>query len=277
MRLTQSLNGTWQFQLDPDGTTTVATMQPTHTIAVPLPWQAAYPDLQAYSGYAWYQREIDIAPEVLTGEVLLTFGAVDYWCEVFINGVKAGEHEGGYTPFTLPIAAWLHAGSNTIAVRVFDTLQTGNGNQRHPAFPLEKSTGAPPFGPLDIPHGKQEWYINVGGIWQDVTLTAVPTTYLESAHVTGAMDGTATVHITLSGAAPAKFALEAAIVWEGQTISVAHETIKDARQHITLTLRVRNPHLWSHNQPALYTLVVKAGDDERTTRFGFREISTRDA
>ena len=108
MRRTRSLSGTWSFQLDPTGSLTAAEISPDREIPVPMPWQAAFPELREYSGYAWYARSFDIGPEWLEGELLLHFGAVDYWCQVFVNGALAGEHEGGYTPFTLPIAGFVH-------------------------------------------------------------------------------------------------------------------------------------------------------------------------
>src|SRR5689334_11806453 len=98
MRQSRSLAGSWQFQLDPDGTLTVDTLAPDREIQVPLPWQAAFPDLQQYSGYAWYRRYIELDDDWLGGQLLLRFGAVDYWCQVYVNGSLAGEHEGGYTP-----------------------------------------------------------------------------------------------------------------------------------------------------------------------------------
>lgn len=269
MRSIQSLAGTWQFQVDPEGQITVATLQPTQTIPVPMPWQAAFPEMERYSGYAWYQRDLNIDTAWLNGDVLLTFGAVDYWCEVFLNGTKVGEHEGGYTPFMLTIGSNLQAGRNVLAVRVYDPMQTGNGNQRHPDFPLEKTNGAPPYGPQDIPHGKQEWYINVGGIWQDVTLTVVPKTYIETVHVSGSLDGTATVRVDLGGVT-ANTQIEAAIVQNGQV--VATHTSPSS----TFTVKVDNAQWWSLTSPTLYTLHIKVGDDEVSTRFGFREVSTRD-
>ena len=62
-RTGRTLNGTWQFQLDPDGALTPATLSPDRTIPVPLPWQAAFPELQTYSGYAWYRRSFELAAD----------------------------------------------------------------------------------------------------------------------------------------------------------------------------------------------------------------------
>src|SRR5215475_7650427 len=184
MRHQISLSGTWQFQLDPQGKFTYTTLAPDRTIAVPLPWQAAFPELRQYSGYAWYRRSVDLGNAWLGGEILLQFGAVDYWCQIFVNGQLVGEHEGGYTPITLPIRRYARAGENEIVVRVYDAAQTQISHQRWPERTAQPATTTPPFDPVDIPHGKQEWYINVGGIWQNVTLTAVPTTYIDSIQVT---------------------------------------------------------------------------------------------
>src|SRR5450432_2654015 len=126
MRLQRSLAGSWQFQIDPEGTLRPEQLQPDgdikpdRQITVPLPWQAALPELERYGGYAWYQRTFDLDETWLAGGLLLHFGAVDYSCQVYVNGQLAGEHEGGYTPFTLPILSRVHAGENTLSVRVYD-------------------------------------------------------------------------------------------------------------------------------------------------------------
>ena len=105
MRHSRSLAGFWQFQPDPEGHLTVHNLAPDREIKVPLPWQAAFPDLRRYGGYAWYRCHLDLDDDWLPvgGNLLLRFGAVDYWCQVYVNGTLAGEHEGGYTPFTVPI------------------------------------------------------------------------------------------------------------------------------------------------------------------------------
>src|SRR3954463_3122390 len=114
MRYHNSLAGTWQFQIDPDGQLKPDTLGTTREIPVPLPWQVAFPELARYSGYAWYRRTVEVPEEWLGGDLLLRFGAVDYWCRVFVNGHAVGEHEGGYTPFEMSIKAKAHTGSNEI-------------------------------------------------------------------------------------------------------------------------------------------------------------------
>lgn len=266
----RSLSGTWFFQPDPDGTLTADTLQPTQTITVPLPWQAAFPEMERYGGYAWYQRNIEISASWLDGEVLLTFGAVDYSCEVFINGHAAGGHEGGYTPFTLAIRRYLQVGDNQITVRVYDPIQLGVGLQRYPKFPLETINGQPP-GPQSVPHGKQEWYVNVGGLWQDVTLRAVPATWIDAVKVTTALDGTVKVAVRLAGN-KASSVIEVSALWHDKPVASASTT---ADGEGTLILTIDDAQWWSPANPNLYTLIVRAGSDERRTRFGIRTIETR--
>ena len=45
----------------------------------------------------YYKRTF--TPQEKGKRVLLNFGAVDYFSQVFVNGKFAGEHKGGYTPF----------------------------------------------------------------------------------------------------------------------------------------------------------------------------------
>ena len=60
-----------------------------------VPWiiQEAFP---GYHGVAWYWR--DFTPPAnphAEGRYLLRFWAVDYMADVWLNGVRVGEHEGG--------------------------------------------------------------------------------------------------------------------------------------------------------------------------------------
>ncbi len=274
MRFSRSLAGQWQFQLDPEGRLTSHQLQPDREIPVPLPWQAAFPELRTYSGYAWYQQPFNLDDPWLAGQLLLDFGAVDYWCQVYVNGACVGEHEGGYTPFRFPIRHYVHPGENTLSVRVYDPVQDAIVIPRWYSN-SQPASEQPPFNALNVPHGKQEWYVNVGGIWQDVTLLAVPTRYIERVHVTPNIHtGEAHVEVTLGGV-PANAVLSVSL--EGQTVETA---VAPDQTSLTVTLQAAQPRLWTPETPALYTIELQLqtddGEDEYAARFGYREITTRD-
>jgi hypothetical protein len=275
MRLIRSLSGKWQFQVDPEGVLNISSLAPDREITVPLPWQVEFPELERYSGYAWYRTQVDLHEDWLAGELLLHFGAVDYWCQVFVNGQLVGEHEGGYMPITLPVRSAMQTGQNEIAVRVYDPVQTSISIERWPHAVTAK---AMPFAPEDIPHGKQEWYINVGGLWQDVTLTAVPAVYIATAHVTTTNAGKVRVDVQVAGATAALEDGALSLAVNGTPVSASVEGQGDGAY--TLTFNVDSPNLWTPDTPTLYQLTVTLrttqGEDEKVIRFGFRELTTRD-
>ncbi|MHB8626916.1 MAG: glycoside hydrolase family 2 protein [Aggregatilineales bacterium] len=280
MRLQRSLAGSWQFQVDPKGTIIPSTLAPDRQLTVPLPWQAAFPDLETYSGYAWYRHTIQLDETWLNGELLLKFGAVDYWCEVFVNGQRVGEHEGGYTPFTFPIRAYAHTGDNEIAVRVYDPAQTEITIPRWPDQIEPDESVKARFNAVDVPHGKQEWYLNVGGIWQDVTLTAVPSVYLDHVAVSADIHGGAVdIAVELSGGVPASGGQLVAVI-DNKRVEVP---VVAGQTHYSIQMQVKKPQLWSPDSPTLYTAAIslhnrssKDADDTLNVRFGFREITIRD-
>ena len=47
----------------------------------------------------WYRRTFSIPRGWRSKRLQLNFGAVDWEAEVFVNGLSAGSHRGGYTPF----------------------------------------------------------------------------------------------------------------------------------------------------------------------------------
>ena len=271
-RITTTLNGIWEFQLDPAGELAAAALQPDRSITVPMPWQAAFADLQRYSGYAWYQRNLDIDAAMLAGTVFIDFGAVDYWCQVFVNGILVGEHEGGYTPFSFDITAALHAGKNALAVRVYDSAQESITVPRW-ASQLDTHNG-PPFDARDLPHGKQEWYINVGGIWQDVALRSVPKCSIQHLHITpDVIAGTATVRVMLTGdLAGANGSLRLST---GDTASATIALVAGQAEY-SAVLTLAQPHIWTLEDPFLYSLDAELAlgnaQDSYHTRFGMRSF-----
>jgi beta-galactosidase/beta-glucuronidase len=163
-----SLNGAWDLSFaDADGPRSPIEVAFTHTITVPFSPEtpASGIDDPGFHPVCWYRRSFP-TPEVRAEErLLLHFGAVDDQATVWVNGRYAGQHRGGYAPFTFDITDLLVEGAEQqVVVRADDD-------------------------PADLtkPRGKQDWqltphsiwYPRTTGIWQTVWLEIVPTTRID--------------------------------------------------------------------------------------------------
>jgi beta-galactosidase/beta-glucuronidase len=162
-----SLNGEWQFAIDPEG----GWQKPDECrcdqkIRVPFSPETSASGIANTGFYraCWYRRAVDIARPQDGARLLLHFGAVDYETTVWINGTRVGSHRGGYTPFAFDITELIPpSGALDIVVRAEDD-------------------------PTDLakPRGKQDWqlephsiwYPRTTGIWQTVWLEEVPATHV---------------------------------------------------------------------------------------------------
>ena len=78
------------------------------------------PDLVEVNNKEWWYTRQFPSPRVGPGrQVRLVFDGVDYFADVWLNGVKLGSHEGAYTRFEFDVTNRLSEnGSNYLAVRV---------------------------------------------------------------------------------------------------------------------------------------------------------------
>ena len=112
----------------------------------------------------WYRRTFTLTEAWKDKTILLHFGAVDWDCDVRVNGRLLGNHKGGYDPFSFDITDALKVtGPQELVVSVLDP--TNRGRQ-----PVGKQ--------CDNPHGI--WYTAVTGIWQTVWLEPVARTYIDT-------------------------------------------------------------------------------------------------
>ncbi|HEX6274037.1 MAG TPA: glycoside hydrolase family 2 TIM barrel-domain containing protein [Polyangiaceae bacterium] len=164
-----SLNGAWEFAIDPEGAWSVNEVVFDRTINVPFAPETQASGIEDRGLYksVWYRLKFR-APRLAPDErLLLHFGAVDYHAVVWVDGTVVAEHEGGYTPF--------HAD-------VTDVLRPGV--DEHELVVLAEDDP----GDLEKPRGKQDWqleahavwYPRTTGIWQTVWLERVPETRLTS-------------------------------------------------------------------------------------------------
>ena len=257
----QNLNGLWKYTIVDKS----ALDQPTEwqgDILVPFAVESALSGVGKEVGKdkaLWYNRSISVPKKFRQGRILLHFGAVDWQCDVYVNGQHVGQHEGGFDPFSFDITAALKKGNNQeIVVRVWDP--TSDGPQ-----PRGKQ--------INNPHGI--WYTPVTGIWQTVWLESVPQTYIVDTKQTPDVDAQ-----TLMVAANIESTMQGDLVlWEAfdgkDKIGEVSVPVGEEGK-----LRISDPVLWSPENPKLYDLVVKIlrkGKviDEAKSYFAMRKISMK--
>ena len=169
------LDAGWELVTDPGAAFQASSLPASgwRPAKVGLSWNAQFSDLRDYVGVAWYRTRFTVPPSKVAQRVLLRFAAVDYQADVFVNGEPSGSHEGAYTPFTLDVTGRVKAGANDLVVRVVDPPAAGRG--RDPRFPQ--------FNYDELPRGKQNWYIQNGGLWQPVWLDVRPALYIDAVRV----------------------------------------------------------------------------------------------
>ena len=254
-----NLNGLWQYAALPVSGEKNIPLSFQGNILVPFAIESALSGVGKTVGkdsILWYQRTIMVSKNRKGKKLLLHFGAVDWRSDIFVNGIKAGSHEGGYDPFTIDITSALKKGTKQqIAVHVWDPTDAGSQ-----------------------PHGKQVvkpegiWYTPVTGIWQTVWLEMVPETYIVSTRQTPDLDQKSISVIANIQNLQANDQVSIS-AWKGS------EKIAEKRGSDTsVTLVIPNPETWSPANPFLYDLkvsIVRKGKivDEIKSYFAMRKIS----
>lgn len=205
----------------------------------------------------WYRRMFS-APAAIAGKkILLHFDAVDWEADVFVNGKKAGTHQGGFDPFSFDVTGLInHGKQNEVIVRVWDPTDDGpqpRGKQ------VNKPSGI--------------WYTPVTGIWQTVWLEWVSASYISEIYSIPDIDRKKLiVNTNVLGAAPTD-KLRITLKDNGRVI---HKDVYDIGKSAEISLN--DIRLWSPEMPNLYDLeaeLVKADKtmDKVTSYTAFRKIS----
>jgi beta-mannosidase len=182
-----SLNGTWDFRLDPDdvgqdeGWFQPGVAGDWATIQVPAMWQVA--GYSGYNGWAWYRLRFqgrgkeEELPLVSPLRSLLRFHGVSYWAKVWLNGQYLGAHEGHFAPFEFDVTDVLRD-ENTLVVRCGCPLEEWQKTVQFCEGKDKRTT----LGALQdwdcIPYPTRT---NPSGIWRDVMLETTGPAFIRHA------------------------------------------------------------------------------------------------
>jgi hypothetical protein len=197
----------------------------------------------------WYRRSVEIPRDWKDKQVIIHFDAVAHHATLFVNGHKAGMHEGSYDAFSFDITPYLTKGKNTLVVAVQD-LNDGR-------VPSGKS-------------GPRGDYTFCSGIWQTVWLEPVNKNHIQNIRL-------------LPDLANSRLKVLVNTVGEGKVTATALDGSKVVSQTEStggtyFYLPVKAPKLWSPDEPFLYDLKISFADahgavtDEVKSYFGMRDI-----
>ena len=234
-----------------------------------------------YQGVAWYRKHFTVPETCADKEVMLHFEAIMGKQAVYVNGQLIEEHLGGYLPIQISLTELgVKAGEKCVVA-----VKADNTNDKM------------------YPPGKPQYTLDFayhGGIYRDVWLIARAkvglTDPVEANRVAG---GGVFVHFEQISTASAEVHVKSELEnKDQQTRSVVVETtlknaegVQVARREQRIALQkgaiatvdqqfvVKNPHLWSPDDPYLYRVETRIKDrksgealDGGVTRIGIRSF-----
>ncbi|WP_321332558.1 glycoside hydrolase family 2 TIM barrel-domain containing protein [uncultured Bacteroides sp.] len=215
-------------------------------LSVPGDWNTQDDKLFYYEGSVWYKKDFKYTKKTGT-RLYLYFGAVNYLANVYLNGEALGSHEGGFTSFHFDITDKVKEGDNFVILRV--------NNERKPE---------------GVPTVNSDWW-NYGGITRDVLLVETPEVSVDDYLVQlpkGKYDEV-TGYVQLN-----KPQAGVEVTLGIPELKIHGKLLTDVQGKATFSYKVK-PKLWTPEDPKLYDVEIKNGDELLKDRIGFRQIETQ--
>lgn len=259
----QNLNGRWNFEIDNARSGEARGLQNAKAklaskILVPFCPESRLSGIgnRDFMNAVWYQKKITVKEKDLLNLVILHFGAVDYRTKVFVNGIEAGTHVGGYVSFSVDITKYLKVGTNVLTVYAED-------DSRDPLIPSGKQSA--PYG------SKGCYYTRTTGIWQTVWLEYVAKDHIDSFVFDGDIDtGILTAKVSLIGTGN----LTMTVSYSGKIMGKA--SLKKASGDVLLSVTLKEKHIWDLGKGELYDITFTFGKDTVSSYYGLRKIEFKE-
>jgi beta-glucuronidase len=263
------LSGFWQFQFDPEGSGEAEgwTQKLPAPVSMPVPSSFADfftgKDSREYTGDFWYETEFFVPSEWRNREIGLRFAAAAHRAVVFVNGKKIAAHEGGFTPFVVPvndIVKWDEP--NTVTIKC-------NNELREDCIPIGVTATLQNGRRIAKPYFD---FFNYAGLLRPVTLLALPKEHITDFTVWHELSGNNALvhyHVETTGN-------------NGVTVTVSDE---DEKQIAAVTgkdsiINIANARLWNVRDAYLYKFIFRITDggtviDEYSADIGIRTVEVR--
>lgn len=221
--------------------------------------------IESYRFVSWYRRHFVLGEEYKNKNIIIEFEGVATVAQVYVNGKFVGDHKGAYTSFSFDITKFLNpvGEENIIAVRVDSTKRA------------------------DIPpEGGSVDYCLFGGIVRDINMIVTGDCYIDNTYITtpGIEIGLGKIHnetlVKNTSDKDKEITVETYLVdADGNTVvkDTKQAKVKSGEAHTfkTNTNIIKNPILWSTDNPYLYTVVTRVLEgetciDDYETKIGLR-------
>ncbi len=273
----QSLNGTWEFRLDPQGTgekqrwwedkqAPEGQAKTWEEVEAPSSFNLYEKQFKKYQGMGWYRKTFKINKALKRDErVILRFLGVPIRAKVWLNRHLLGEHLFPYTAFEFDATENINpAGENVIVVLADNELLEW-------AIPDTKCAG---------------WWI-CGGLCRDVYLEVRPTVAITNLWLDAKMTGESwefdvVTSVTNYGQTPQTLSMTAVLrdsKGEGLWRRTDEEMLFVPGEN-KVVLRGNSDEVkpWSPDSPTIYAMTVTLEGQmpySRTIKTGFRQIEVR--
>ncbi|MCL3782219.1 glycoside hydrolase family 2 protein [Prolixibacteraceae bacterium JC049] len=269
-----TLNNDWQFVKSDLGGPYEAIRKPfNRTIAwqkVQLPHcynalDGVNPDVKYYEGATWYKRMLSVKESWGDKRVLLHFEGVGQKAQVYINEQLVGKHVGGYDEWRVDITSALKQElPQSKNQKVVLSVRVDNSRD------LEM-----------IPSDMSDFNV-YGGIYRNVWLEVVPTSYINQLKVTSTLSknrkkAVVDVAFTLKNANNVSGKVKTEITDpSGRRVAKGEASFADG----SMQLQLKKPKLWSIETPELYSCKVTAtsevGSDIQEFKIGIRDFEFKE-
>ncbi len=268
------LSGFWELRFDAakDGFAQQwgAGFDPVEVVAVPASWNDQFEDWRDYIGTAWYQTTFDLPWGWQEQRIFVRFNAVNYLAEVWLNGVRLGEHEGGYLPFVFDITEHVNETDNLLVVCV-------DGELAPDRVPPGNLPDMPGIGfPMSNHPATSYDFFPYCGIQRPVLIYTEPQTAITDLTVITEIEGkTGLVEVRVDNLPEENLSARVTLTGHGAELAT---DLRLESESSTLTLTVPNAALWSPDTPNLYDLCVEllrdgVTVDSYTLTIGIRTIA----